>query len=92
MVEALNWRLIVIYQHGQTVAFRKEGRLLQGKFVGSIRLLNGKMAHGVDVKGEVYFFTSALVCAKELKQAANAEGRCARQRNVSVNQQRPGGG
>jgi hypothetical protein len=66
--------LIVIYHHGQTVAFRKEGRLLEGKFVGSIRLLNGKIAHGVDVKGEVYFFTSPLVCAKDVKQAATQRG------------------
>ncbi len=55
----------MIYSHGQTVAFRQEGRLLEGKFIGSIRLLNGKTAHGVDVRGEVYFFTSPLV-----KQAA----------------------
>jgi hypothetical protein len=59
----------VIYSHGQTVAFRQEGRLLEGKFIGSIRLLNGKMVHGVDVKGEVYFFTSPLLYAKDLKQA-----------------------
>jgi hypothetical protein len=74
MVETLDWRLIVSYQHGQTVAFRKEGKLLEGKFVGSIRLLNGKTAHGVDVKGEVYFFTSPLVCTKDVKQAATQKG------------------
>jgi hypothetical protein len=89
MVETLDWRLIVIYQHGQTVAFRKEGKLLEGKFVGSIRLLNGKTAHGVDVKGEVYFFTSPLVWRQGRETGRYAEGRCARQRNVSVNQQRP---
>jgi hypothetical protein len=62
----------VIYSHGQTVAFRQEGRLLEGKFIGSIRLLNGKMVHGVDVKGEVYFFTSPLLYAKDLKQAGTS--------------------
>jgi hypothetical protein len=63
-----------MYSHGQTVAFRQEGRLLEGKFIGSIRLLNGKTAHGVDVKGEVYFFTSPLVRAKAVNQAATQKG------------------